>query len=174
VRLFLLAVLCALAIVPSAQGWTTAGRRWPGTTITVWNATGYRGAVSDAMWAWSSVGANIHFEQATRRRDADVLIGYGAMPSDGLAEIGYKPGLTRVWIGRGLNSRVATVIAAHELGHVLGFAHSSHRCSLMAPIVNGGSSAGCRVGYCEVIWRCLVQPDDVRGLKSRYGLRPPG
>ncbi len=173
-RLLLAVVLGALVLVPAAEGWTGSGQRWPGPSITVWNATGYRGAVDDAMWAWSSAGADIRFEKAASRRHADVVVRYGTIGSEGEADVGYRTGGAHVWIVRGLDRVAATVIAAHELGHVLGFGHDSSRCSLMAPVVNGGASAGCGIGACAVIRRCLVQPGDARGLRVRYGRRSPG
>jgi hypothetical protein len=171
-RLLLAAVFCALAVVPAAEGWTDAGKRWPGPTITVWNGTGYRAAVSDAMRAWGAAGANIRFEAAPDRRTADVVVRYGAIDSEGRADVGYARSGGRVWLVRGLDRMAATVIAAHELGHVLGFGHDSLQCSLMAPVVNGGASAGCGIGACKVIWRCLVQPGDALGLRARYGRQP--
>ena len=32
-------VLAAL-LAPVSHGWTQDGKRWPGTTVSVWNATG--------------------------------------------------------------------------------------------------------------------------------------
>ena len=125
------------------------------------------------MWAWDAAGADIRFEQASSSRTQTSSIRYGTLSSEGLADVGYRQGGARVWIVRGLDRTTATVIAAHELGHVLGLGHEVRRCSLMAPVVNGGASSACRIADCQVIRRCLVQPDDARGLRVRYGRRPP-
>ena len=42
---------CCLALVPAAHGYVIEGDRWPGPTISVWNETGYKEPVLDAMRA---------------------------------------------------------------------------------------------------------------------------
>ena len=48
-RFALLALLCCLAIVPAAHGFVIEGDRWPGPTMPVWNETGDKEPVLDAI-----------------------------------------------------------------------------------------------------------------------------
>jgi hypothetical protein len=125
------------------------------------------------MHAWNAAGAQIRFEAASGRAEADVVVQYGALRQQGRANVGYEPDGTTVWLVRGLKRRVATTIVAHELGHVLGLGHESHGCALMAPVVNVGAASRCGLAACRVLWSCLVQPDDAKGLRLLYGRRPP-
>jgi hypothetical protein len=139
----------------------------------LWNATGYPLAVRDAARAWNGAGARIRLVGAASRADADVVIRYGAVRDQGEASVGYGPGGSSVSLARGLGRVVATTIAAHELGHVLGLGHESRRCSVMAPVVDAGPSSRCGIAACRELWRCLVKPDDVSGLRALYGRRAP-
>jgi len=167
----LVACLCALAIVPAAGAFDIAGERWPGPTVAVWNTTGYPLAVRDAMRAWNGAGARIRLAQAPSRKEADVIIRYGPVRDQGESTVGYGPNGSTVELARGLGRVVATAIAAHELGHVLGLGHESGRCSVMARVVDVGSASRCKIAGCKELWRCLLKPDDVAGVRALYGRR---
>ena len=139
----------------------------------MWNATGYPLAVRDATRAWNGAGARVRLVAAASRADADVVIRYGAVRDQGEASVGYGPGGSSVSLARGLGRVVSTTLAAHELGHVLGLGHESRRCSVMAPVVDVGPSSRCGIAACRELWRCLVKPDDVSGLRALYGRRAP-
>jgi Matrixin len=165
-------VLATLAFASASGAWVVAGQRWPGPTVSVWNETQYRLPVNQAMQAWNSAGAAIRLVPAASQADADVLISYSAIRGQGRAEVGYTRRESHVWLSNGLNRRDSTSIAAHELGHVLGLGHETALCALMNPVLDSGSAATCKLGACASVWRCLIQPDDARGLQLLYGRDP--
>jgi hypothetical protein len=64
-----------------------------------------------------------------------------------------------------------TLIAAHELGHVLGLDHQEGRCATMNAGVSRHGGQGCRFGPLWK-WRCrIVEPDDIKGAVAIYGGR---
>ena len=91
-RFALLALLCCLAIVPAAHGFVIEGDRWPGPTISVWNGTGYKAPVLDAMRSWNAAGAKVRFVPAQSSATADVVVRIGVISEQGLAVVGYEPG----------------------------------------------------------------------------------
>jgi predicted Zn-dependent protease len=167
------AVLLMLVLASTSGAWVVAGKRWPGPTVSVWNETQYRLPVKQAMQAWSSAGAAIRLVPAPSREGADVLVSYAAPPAaQGRAEIGYARRGSHVWLSPGLDRRESIAIATHELGHVLGLGHETAVCALMNPVIDSGSAATCKLGACPSVWRCLIQPDDARGLQLLYGREP--
>ncbi len=102
-------------------------------------------SLSTALSKWNGTGGSIKFVRAANPRKAQLRIGYG--------NIGQAAGLATVGRSRHafvkLSSRYATVdsldmhdrievmaILTHELGHVLGFQHTSAPCSLMSPMLD--------------------------------------
>ncbi len=166
------AVVAALVLASASGAWVVAGKRWPGPTVSVWNETQYLVPVKQAMQAWNSAGAAIQLVPASSSDTADVLLSYAALLEQGRAEVGYTRRESHVWLAHGLTRRDATAIAAHELGHVLGLGHETAACAVMNPVIVSGAGATCKLGACPVVWRCLIQPDDARGLQLLYGREP--
>jgi hypothetical protein len=165
-------ILAMLIFASTSSAWVVAGKRWPGPTVSVWNDTQYRVQVKQAMLAWNAAGAAIRLVPAPSRAEADVFVSYAVPREQGRAEVGYARRASNVWLGTGLNRRESIAIAAHELGHVLGLGHESALCALMNPVIGSGTAATCKIGMCPSVWRCLIQPDDARGLQLLYGRAP--
>jgi hypothetical protein len=170
----LLTMLCALTVVPLAHAYEVEGARWPGPTISVWNTTSYKSPVREAEKAWSASGAAIRFVPAADRASADVVVSYGPPHAQGAASVGYAPGESSVSLPKGMTPMIATTLAAHELGHVLGLGHEVRGCTVMAPVVMAGPASRCGIANCKPLWRCIVQKDDAAGAAALYGRRASG
>lgn len=102
-------------------------------------------SLSTAIAKWNSSGGDIRFVRTTDVRKARLNIAYGNIGgAAGMASVGRS---RHAWV-RLSSSYSATdaldahnrievmAIFTHELGHVLGFQHTSTRCSLMSPVLD--------------------------------------
>jgi hypothetical protein len=189
----LLVVLISLPVLLPATAHARDGQRWPGRTITYYDATRDKGAVRRAVLAWNRSGARIAFRRTFNRRAANIVIrntrrvpagcgtgqatlGYVGRGRQGYVNIlhGYaKDGQGCAWPGQ-------TFVVAHELGHVLGLDHDDRACALLnSSHTNGVAATECVPGLSAnehaAQWRCrLIEPRDARRLVRKYGgrLRP--
>ncbi len=124
-----------------------ASNSWAGRRITYretlpakWNWS-----LSTAIAKWNGSGGGIKFVRAIRPANAQVTISYGKIGNAaGLATVGktrhaFVRLSSRYSSADSLNAhnRVEVMmIFAHELGHVLGFQHSTTSCTLMGPVLD--------------------------------------
>ncbi|MCW2928554.1 MAG: hypothetical protein JWM86_2522 [Thermoleophilia bacterium] len=181
-------LLTPLAIVAPAAN--AAGRAWPGTRITYYDASLDKVAVARAVAAWNSSGIRTRFVRTYRRGSAQLVIRNSRSTPGGCgtgrATLGYSPHFqaflditsTRFPTDQGCSVYGQTLVVTHELGHVLGFEHDDGRCSIMnSSHVDGVAPYRCY--YAGVTpatydlrtatWRCrLLEPIDVRRAVARY------
>jgi hypothetical protein len=168
--LIVLSVLAAFA--PSASAYQTAGRPWPGGTITYHtSARAYSSSVDQAAAIWNGAGVGVRFVRAPRA-SAQVLIRYGGRACEGATYAGYlgRRRQSPVALGRGCDRSLIVLTAVHELGHVLGLGHEGRRCARMNPAFDSsGTPSRCRE---RPLGDWLAQPlmaDDLRGARALYG-----
>ena len=124
-----------------------ASNSWAGRRITYRETlpAKWDWSLSTAIAKWNGSGGGIKFVRAARPAKAQLTISYGNIGgAAGLATVGKT---SRAFVR--LSSRYGSadaldahnrvevmMVFAHELGHVLGFQHSSAPCSLMGPVLD--------------------------------------
>lgn len=161
----------AAAIPVAAHGYVLGGQRWPTHTILYYDASANHAAVRAAVQAWNTSGANVRFVPTSRAHARLTILPLapgGCLGLEGFATLGYDPRGDVVHLRRCADVYEAAIVAAHELGHVLGLAHETHVCATMNP------STGLRCGAPPFYYALcrILQVDDVRGAVRRYGGRP--
>lgn len=163
-----MAVVMIAATAAPAGAYVIAGKRWPSHTILYYDAQPDHAAVGAAVAAWNSSGANVHFVAAPRGRAKLVILPWhpgGCYGVEGVATVGYYPRGDVVHLKACPNGDEAAIVAAHELGHVLGLGHELHRCATMNPSVD--EHCGAPPSYMA---NCrILQLDDEQGAVALYG-----
>lgn len=168
-RCAMLAAVVATAVVPAvAHGYVLEGTSWPTHTISYYDAGPNHAAVRAAVHAWNTSGANVRFVPTSRARARVIILPFsprGCLGLEGVATVGYDPQGDLVHLRRCSDSWEAAIVAAHELGHVLGLGHETHVCATMNPSTDElCGSPPAYYGQCRIL-----QADDVRGAVRRFG-----
>jgi hypothetical protein len=83
-------------------------------------------------------------------------------------------GFAAIYLPRGCHGKIASIIAAHELGHALGLKHDNRRCALLNSTGSGRDGIPTHCQGRRYDW--LNHPfrkDDLRGLRRLYHNTPP-
>ncbi len=169
-----LGLLASLAAPSAASAYVIAGPAWPGGRVPYHVDTpALRSVVHAAAARWNASGANVHLVEVSASRAAIRIRRLPAGPCDGIvgrAPVGDQGGVGIVQLQAGCGALGVIPIAAHELGHVLGFGHAQRGCSIMTP-QEGDRSKICG-GPAPLPWEydCRVlEATDVAGAVRLYG-----
>jgi len=128
-----------------------------------------------AFGSWSAITPLV-FSQVFDYSQADIAIGVSGRRRSGFGKTGGILAWAQLPVGRNFDGRLLTMfdtaelwtddpagtgtllqsVAAHEIGHLLGLRHSSHKSALMYPYISSVK---------------VPQEDDISRIRSLYGRR---
>ena len=135
------------AVLPRAARGTAKVKKWKVRTIYYYSSlpAKWDWSLSTAVAKWNASGGRIRLARIAKPAKAQLGISNANIgAAAGKATVG-STRHAHVWLSSRFNSADAVsarnrvtvmIVLAHELGHVLGFGHTSARCSLMAPVIN--------------------------------------
>jgi hypothetical protein len=161
------------AVLPQRGARKAKVRTWKDGTLHFYDAlpAKWDWSLNTAVAKWNAAGGQVKLVRTTAVKRAQVRIGYGDTGSAaGLSTVGAKAHAyvrlsSRFSSLDAVNARNRVsimIVLAHELGHVLGFQHTTARCSLMSPAVQidaCGVLPAAQPGYykCRTLDTALVQ-----------------
>ncbi len=167
------AALVMLAATATAQAYVIGGAPWPGHTITYYPSA-YRKAVVAAAATWNAAHVGVTLQRVSQKSQADFIAVYdpSVNPCEGASLLGWQDGdQSRMWLGRGCNRTFMIITATHEMGHILGLDHETHRCARMNPVVYypSGTPEDCNFHGRSYWLKHLLKQDDINGARALYG-----
>ena len=153
-----------------------------GRVITYYNAAPeHDWAVEQGVRAWNESGADVEYAAASRE-EAELIIEAKTQGLNGHARTTHRgDGVQRAGDaqislpiasseGSAREQRFSiALIAAHELGHVVGLNHEDGGCATMNATINASAPVRCEQPPANQ-WRCgLLEEDDIQGAVALYG-----
>jgi hypothetical protein len=175
--LVLVTLLASLVAPAGASAYVIIGPAWPGGRVPYHvDAPALRSAVHAAAARWNASGARVLLVEVPASRAAIRVRRLSAGPCEGIvgrAPVGARGGRVGIVQLQASCGPLGLIpIAAHELGHVLGFGHAARGCSIMTP-QEGDRSKICG-GPAPLPWEydCRVlETTDLAGVVRLYGGR---
>jgi hypothetical protein len=163
---------CAAVLVSAApaDAYVLVGRPWPTRQVTYTTQTpAYAASVDRAARIINSKRIGVTIRRVAS--NPDITFVYRGKACDGRAQLGYQPRRAdkTVWLGAGCSTKVITLTAVHELGHVLGLDHENSRCARMNPVYDKTGTPNRCAHRSVAYWlRHPLMSDDMRGLRALY------